>query len=194
MAAPARLGLLAVLLSVSSVVSAPTRAPEYVLDGYRFEGIAPKVSAGLVAGFKHHAGARVREEDIKADVDILAKELHAQHITGRLFTGMAEGNGHLVVFFQLVDTNPAGAKFWTSHHLVSQEFEGLTGVPAGILARISGLKTGDLLSPEKVEAARRALLAEAKKLDGHNRLTLKVRIQSKPPDKAALTWIFGESK
>lgn len=184
--------LLAIVLAANSAVSASAKAPVYVLDGYRIEGLGPEITAGLVAGLKHHPGAHVREADIKADLDILAKELHARHITGRLFTGMAEGNGHLTVFFEVVTSGPPGAELWTSHHLVSQQFEGATGVPPSALARASGLKTGDILSPGKVAAARHAILLLVEKLEPGNASTLKVRIQARPHGEAALTWIFGK--
>lgn len=185
--------LLAVILAAGSANSAPATAPVYVLDGYRIEGLGPKITAELVAGLEHHPGAHVREADIKADVDLLAKELHARHITGRLFTGTAESNGHLTVYFEVVKLGPPGTELWASHRLVSQKFEGAAGVSASALASASGLKTGDVLSPEKIAAARRAILLLVEKLKPDKALTVKVRIQTKPHGEAALTWIFGES-
>lgn len=193
----ARAGLLAFILAASTALSAPEKAPkapEYILDGFRLEGIGgPKIAAGLVAGLKHHAGSRVHEADIKADLKILTEELRARHITGRLFTGMAESNGHLTVFFQLVNTAPKGANLWSSRHLVSQKFEGAAGVPARDLVHATNLTPGDALTPEKIVAARKGILTLVKKFNHDKMLSLKVRIQTRPHDEAALTWIFGES-
>ena len=185
--------LIITILAADASMATPAKALVYILDGYRLQGIPGHGNtAGLIAKLKHHPGARVTEAEIKTDVDILAKELHARHIRGRLVTGTAEGNGHILVFFELVDEGPPGANLWTSHHLISQQFQGAVRVPADSLTRASGLKPGDELSPEKIGAARRAILLLIAKSNPGKTLVIKVRIQTKPGDKAALTWIIGE--
>ena len=190
----ARATLLAAILAAGAAMAAAPKAPIYILSGYRFEGLlGPRNTIGLVAKLKHQPGARITEADIRADVDALAKELRARHIRGQLVTGTAEGDGHILVFFDLVDTDPPGARLWMSHRLISQAFEGVTGVSADAMARATGLKPGDALSPEKIVAARRAVLTLVAKSRPGKALTVKVRIQTRPHNEAALTWIIGDS-
>src|ERR1700722_10334572 len=119
------------ILVAGVALGTPEKSPTYILGGYKFEGLlGPGNTGGLVAKLKDQPGARIRKADIKADVGILAKELHARHIRGQLFTGLIEGGGHIWVIFHLADLDPPGAKLWTSRRLASQQFEGVSGIPA----------------------------------------------------------------
>jgi hypothetical protein len=181
------------ILAAGVALASPAKPPAYILEGYRFEGIlGPGNSTGLVAKLKDKPGGRVRKADIKVDVDLLAKELHARHIRGQLFTGLIEGNGRIWVIFHLTDPDPPGARLWSSHRLASQEFQGVSWIPTGKLAGATGLKPGEALSPEKITAARKGLSAMLAKSRPGKAFAIQVRIQTEPANEAALSWIIGE--
>jgi hypothetical protein len=188
---PLTLATGAILVAGAAALGTPAKSPTYVLDGYRFEGLlGPGNTGGLVAKLKNQPGSRIKKADIKADIGILAKELHARHIRGQLFTGLIEGGGHIWVIFHLANLDPPGAKLWTSRRLGSQQFENVSGIPAGDLVGATGLKAGDALSPEKIIAARKGLMALFAKLRPGKVIRIQARIQTKPSNEAALSWII----
>ena len=188
--------LMSIILAAGAAIAAPAGTPVYVLNGYRFEGIlGPKNTVGLVAKLKHQPGARVTEPDIKADVAILANELHARHLRGRLFTGLAEtDDGHLWVHFDLAPlAPPQGADRWMSRRLESQHFEGPAGIADSLMAAATGLKGGDTISTENIEQARKGLLAlYAKVRSSKGPPLVRLRVEIKPDNKVALTWMLRD--
>jgi len=196
MAIAARSGVLAFILAATGALSSPARAPVYVLDGYRFDGLDPKITTRLAAGLKHHPGARITEADIRADTAVLAKELRALHLRGRLFTGFEEGGGHLWVHFDFAPlAPPQGANRWMYRHLDSQHFEAPPGIAASAMAAATHLKPGDTVTTDNVDVARKALLAlYAKSRPGKDAPILQLRVERRPDNKVMLTWILRDRR
>jgi outer membrane protein assembly factor BamA len=191
-----RTALLAALLTAGAAVAANAdNMPTYILNGYSFGGIPGVNTEELVAKFKHKPGARITRADVAADEVILGNELRARGIEGNLFATLAEKHGRVWVIFDLQDPNrPAAHPGKPGRHLEVQEFEGASRISASALAAATGLKTGDLLSPEKVNAAREAILALYGKRMPGQMPSLKGKLQIRPDGKARLTWIIGEPK
>jgi outer membrane protein assembly factor BamA len=77
-------------------------------------------------------------------------------------------------------------------YLESQHFEGAAHISANTLASVTGLNKGDALSPETVNAARRAILdLYATSVPGPAP-SLKCKMQTTIEGKVTLTWIIGE--
>ncbi len=196
MISTARMGLLAVALTVGAPMAASAaKAPTYILNGYSFGPIPGVNTALLETKLTHKAGDRITSADVAADSAIIAKELAARHVHGRLFTSLAEKHGHVWVIMDVLDPGhpnthlgkPAG-------HLKSQSFEGASHISAGDLAAATGLKQGDQLWPEKIRAAEKAIVAAYAKSAPGKAITLKARMQTKANGEVTLTWIVGEPK
>ena len=188
------MGLLAATLAVGAAMAAgAAKAPTYILSGYSFGPIPGVNTVELEAKLKHKEGERITSADIAADRAIIAKELEARHIKGRLFTSLAEKRGRVWVIFDLLDPDrPTAHLGKPAGHLKSQNFEGASRISAGDLAAATGLKQGDQLWPEKINAARQAIVAlYAKSMPG-KAISLKARMQTAADGEVTLTWIIAE--
>jgi hypothetical protein len=146
------IGLLAATLTAGAA-----KAPTYILNGYSFGRMPGVNTAELAAKLKDKEGARVTRADIAVDQAILVKELQARHIKGQLFTTLAEKHGRIWIIFDVLDSNGPAAKTGKPLLLLaSQSFEGASRISTSALAAATGLKHGDLLSAEKINAARQA--------------------------------------
>ncbi|MEO8926746.1 MAG: POTRA domain-containing protein [Caulobacteraceae bacterium] len=185
---------MAATLIVGAVTAASAaHVRSYILNGYSFGGFPGVNTDELAAKLKDQEGARVTQADISVDEAILTKELQARHIEGRLFTSIAEKHGRIWIIFDL--QNPGGqmARFWKAgHHLKAENFEGASRVSTSDLAAATGLKEGDLLSREKIDAARQAILAlYAKSMPGKV-VSVRGRMQSNGQGELTLTWMITE--
>jgi outer membrane protein assembly factor BamA len=193
MANIARTGLLAAALFACATLAANSAsAPTYILNGYTFDGLTGVNTGELLARLKHKEGDRITRAEIVAEQAILAKELKARQIEGRLFTTIAEKHGRIWIMFDL--QQPAANIGGPIRRLESQKFEGATHIAAGVLAAATGLKDGEVLSLENLRAARRAILAEYAHSMPSGSLSLKTRMQTRPDGKVRLTWIIAEPK
>lgn len=196
MKSTARIGLLAATLTVGTAMAAcATHPPSYILNGYSFGGMPGVNTAELTAKLTHKEDDRVTRADIAADQAILARELRARHIEGRLFASLAERHGRVWIIFDLQkpDRRSANAEKWAGR-LKSQSFQGASRISADALAAATGLKPGDPLSPEKINAARQAIVAlYARSMPG-KALSLKGKAQTAADGEVTLTWIIGEPK
>ena len=171
-------------------VSAATKDRVYTLLGYNLHGIHGVDQDALAAKLKHKPGDRITRQDIKDEAAIIEKALQAQHVQGHLFTTMAERNGRVWIIFDLLN-NPASV-FRQHHQLVAQHFEGATRVSADALSKASGLKPGDTLSPDTLNAARRGIVAAYAKVAPGKAVGITGKMQAKPDGTAVLTWIIHE--
>jgi outer membrane protein assembly factor BamA len=190
----ARIGLLAVALTFGAVSAAnAVHERVYILNGYTFSGMPGVNTDELVAKLKDHAGAHVTQADIDADTAIVAKELQARRLPGRLFTSRAERHGRIWVIFDLLDPDAPRRRFWAAgQHLAAQNFEGASGISASDLAAATGLKEGDPLSPEKINAARQAIVALYAKATPGKMVSVRGRMQTHGKGELTLTWIIAE--
>ena len=190
----ARMGLLAATLTALAAMAAgAANAPSYIFSGYSFGPIPGVNTAELEAKLTHKAGDRITSADVAADGAILAKELEARHIHGRLFTSTAEKHGHVWIIMDVQDPDHPNAHLGKpAGHLKSQNFEGASRISAGDLAAATGLKQGDQLWPEKIRAAREAIVAAYAKSVPGKAITLKARMQTQADGDVTLTWIIGE--
>jgi outer membrane protein assembly factor BamA len=189
-------GLLAVALGVGTAVAATgDKGPTYILNGFVINGVHRVDTSALEAKFKDKPGARITRADIAVDQAILAKELEARHISGELFAGLAEKNGHVWVIFEVQHPGQMMAKAdKPPRHLDTQYFDGSSRIPPKTLAEASGLKKGDPLSPAKLNAARRAILAEYAKSMPGKLVTLKAKMRTRPDGGVTMIWMIGEPK
>jgi outer membrane protein assembly factor BamA len=187
-------GLAAVALALAASADAAP-APSYVLNGYTFGGLKGVNTAELQAKLKDKPGAHITRADIEVDQSILAKELVARHIDGQLFTGIAEKNGRIWVIFQVEHPGTILQKLdKRNRRLDAENFQGATRVSPGVLAAATGLKKGDPISPDTVNAARHAILAQYAKVMPGKTVTLKGKIRTKPDGAVTLTWVITEPK
>jgi len=190
------MGLLAAALATGAAVPASiAKGPHYILNGYSFQDMKGVNTAELEAKLKDKKGAHITEADIIADQALLAKELQARHIQGQLFTGLAEKDGRVWVIFDLQHPEAQLAKLDKRvRYLETQNFEGASRIPASALAAATGLRKGDHLSPEKLNAARRTILdLYAKSMPGKT-VSLKINMRTKADGEVTLTWMIGEPK
>jgi hypothetical protein len=188
------MGLLAAALTVGVAMAATAaKAPTYIFSGYSFGPIPGVNTAELEAKLTHKAGDRITSADVSADHAIIAKELEARHIPGRLYTSLAEKHGHVWVIMDVLDpAHPNAHLGKPAGRLKSQNFEGASQIPAGDLAAATGLKQGDRLWPEKIKAARDAIVAAYAKSVPGKAISLKARLQTASDGEVTLTWIIGE--
>jgi hypothetical protein len=197
MTASIRNAVMAVVCAIGLAAAAPppTKQPAYVLEGYRFAGLlTPANTAGIIAKLKHQPGARVTGADIAADAAIFATELKARHLKGRFLASSEENRGRIWVTFGLWHLIYPDSGAWSSRQLESQHFEGVSGIPTSALLRATQLKPGDALSPERIDSAKDAIEALLAKTASGTKLTIKIKIQTRPNNKAALTWVIGGPK
>jgi hypothetical protein len=189
----ARMGLLAATLTALAMAASAAKAPTYIFSGYSFGPIPGANIAELEAKLPHKAGDRITMADVHADQIILAEELRARHLEGRLFASTAEKHGRVWIIFDLIKPPKLMGDFGNSpHHLESQSFEGESHLSASALAAATGLRPGDPLSPEKMLEARQAIaVAYAKAMPG-KLSSLKARMRIAPDGGVTLTWIIGE--
>jgi len=170
--------------------SAATKGPVYTLLGYNLHGIHGVDQDALAAKLKHKPGDRITRQDIKDDAAIIEKELKAQHAQGHLATTMAEKNGRVWIIFDLL--NNAADALAQRRQLEAQHFEGATRVSADALSKATGLKPGDTLSRDTLNAARRGIVeAYAKAIPGKP-IGVTGKLQGKPDGTAILTWTIHE--
>ncbi len=181
---------IALLLVTITEGAAATDAPVYTLLGFNLHGIHGVDQDALAAKLKHKPGDRITREDIKDDAAIIEKELQAQHVHGRLATTMAAKNGRVWIIFDLL--NDPASVFKQRHQLEAQHFEGATRVPADTLSKATGLKPGDALSPETLNAARRGIVAAYAKVAPGKAVGITGKMQAKDDGTAVLTWIIHE--
>ncbi|HEY3638111.1 MAG TPA: POTRA domain-containing protein [Rhizomicrobium sp.] len=195
MTSKACMSLLAAISLIAAAISAAAGAPAYILNGYVINGLKGTNTDELKAKFKDKPGTRVTRADVLADQAILSKELDARHIAGHLFTGIAEKNGHIWVIFQVQHPGLLAANQDSLHrHIEAQSFEGATHIAPGALASATGLKRGDPLSPDKLRAARQAILAAYAKAMPGKTVTLKIKMQTRPGGAVTMIWLIGEPK
>jgi outer membrane protein assembly factor BamA len=190
--------VLAATLAMSSVrasavaqeAPAPA-APSYILNGYRLSGVNGVDQDALVATLSHHPGEHITEADIKADTDTLNSALKARHIKGQLFATMAEKNGRVWVLFDFqYPQTPIHQHRW----LGSQIFDGNVKISSAALAAATGLKAGDDLPVERLNAARQAIIQAYKKAVPNADVHVGGKMRINPEGKVELTWHVTEPK
>ena len=190
MADISRIALFAMLLCTGAALAAGTpKATTYILNGYDLSGIPGINATALQAKLKDRPGARITQADIHADTLILTKELETRRVKGQLFTTLAVKKGRVWVIFDLL--NPDAGPQWGS--LEAQNFEGASHISAKSLAAVTGLKSGDQLTRQKLIGAQRAILAAYAKSMPGKKISLKARLQRRPGE-ISVTWIIGEPK
>lgn len=164
----------------------------YILNGYSLSSLKGVLdTAALEAKLGRKEGARITDADIAADTAIVAAELKAHHAQGRLTTGTAEKHGRIWIIFDLLDPEGPMRRFWAvSRHLTAQAFEGAAGVPVSDLTAATGLKPGDPLSRQKIDAGREAIIKLYAKQRSGKVVSVRARMQSKPTGDSTLTWII----
>jgi outer membrane protein assembly factor BamA len=96
------------------------------------------------------------------------------------------------VIFDLQDPDHPNAHLGPSAgHLRSQTFEGAPGLAADDLAAATGLKQGDTVSREKIDAAHRALVALLAKSTPGKAVSIRVKARMSDDNAVTLTWIVG---
>jgi len=94
------------------------------------------------------------------------------------------------IIFDLLN-NPAKA-FAQRRQLEAQHFDGATRVSADALSKATGLKPGDTLSRDTLNAARRGIVeAYAKAVPGKS-IGITGKLRAKRDSTAVLTWIIHE--
>lgn len=182
-----------ILVSVAILLGsadAAEKAGTYTLLGFNLSGIKGVDQKALEAKLKHKPGDRITRDDIKDDTAIIEKELKAKGIQGRLFATMAERNGRVWIIVDVLD-NPARV-FATQRQLEALRFEGASRVPADALARASGLRPGDLITPQKLDAARKGIVAAYAKAIPGKTVQITGKMQAKDNGKVVMTWIVRE--
>jgi len=171
-------------------------APQnYILNGYRLSGVKGIDQDALVAKLPHHAGERITEADIKADTATISAALKAQHIEGQLFATMAEKNGRVWVLFDFQYPQPG--QFSPVHQrrwLGSQIFDGNVKISSATLEAATGLKPGEYLPVERLNAARQAILLAYKKAAPGADVHVAGKMRITPQGKVELIWHVTEPK
>ena len=183
--------MLTAALAVLATASGAKGAPSYILNGYSLSGIPGLSAAELEAKLKPKPGARITDADVNADRAIIQKELAARHIQGVVVATVAEKHGRVWIIFDQLDMPGALSQ---TRSLEVQNFEGASRISTAALSAATGLKIGDELTPQKVNAARQAILAMYAKAAPGKPLALKARMQVKPGGKVNLTWLIHEPK
>jgi hypothetical protein len=118
-------------------------------------------------------------------------ELKARHIKGRLFASTAEKRGTVWLIFDL-QAPTLGSALYHGQPMKAQMFEGETHVPANRLAGATGLKSGDVLTFEKIRAAHDALMALYAKIAPGKAPVIRSRAQVAGDGQITLTWLIAE--
>jgi len=175
---------------------APAPAPHaYILNGYRLSGAKGVDEDAMIAKLPHHAGERITEADIKADTATLGATLKAQHIDGQLFATMAVKNGRVWVLFdlqnlQVQQSSPVAQRRW----LGSQIFDGNSKISSAALQSATGLKPGDDLPVERLNAARQAIIEAYRKAAPGADVHVGGKMHITPEGKVEVTWHITEPK
>ena len=167
----------------------------YVLDGFRLSGVEGLDQDALVATLTEKPGDRITEADIAADAKTLGEKLKARHIQGELFATIAEKKGRVWVLFdfQYPQAGPTASNR-ERRRLGSQAFEGNARLSVGALEAATGLKQGEDLPVERINAAREAILAAYKKAVPGEDVRVGGQIRVTPDGEVALTWRIAEPK
>jgi outer membrane protein assembly factor BamA len=189
-----RISAFVVMFVAASVVAGASGATHYIFNGYSLSGVKGVDAQVLEAKLKHKPGARVTQADIAEDEAIVLKEVKAHHLEGHLFTTFAEKKGRLWVIFDLL--NPRKRDFFSkiARHVEAQHFEGALRISASALSTATGLRPGDLLTPDKINAARRRILAAYAKSVPGKTVSIVCKMQTKPDGRATLIWVIHEPR
>jgi outer membrane protein assembly factor BamA len=190
--------VLAATLAASSVPAAAVAeaapapaAPSYILNGYRLSGVNGVDEDALVATLQHKEGDRITDADIAADTKMLGDALKARHIEGQLFATTAEKNGRVWVLFDFQYPQKAeNERRW----LGSQIFDGNVKISSAALAAATGLKPGEDLPVERINAAREAILQAYRKAEPDADVHVGGKMRITPEGKVELTWHVTEPK
>lgn len=191
MSGPMRMIWTAVLLAGAVAVVNARPTPTYILKGYSFGPMPGVKTAEIEAKLPRKPGARITDADVVAEEAIVERELKARHVQGRLFASTAEKNGRVWIIFDLV-REPVRV-------LESQVFVGASHMSQEALVTATGLKPGDTLSPDRLNAARRGIFALYGKAEFARAISIRLRMQTSIPikglgdEKTKLTWFVGES-
>jgi outer membrane protein assembly factor BamA len=185
--------VLAATLAASSVPAAAVAeaAPSYILNGYRLSGVNGVDQDALVATLTHKEGDRITDADIAADTKMLGDALKALHIEGQLFATTAEKNGRVWILFDF--QYPPTAEH-ERRWLGSQIFDGNVKISSAALEAATGLKPGEDLPVERINAAREAILQAYKKAEPHADVHVGGKLRITPDGKVELTWHVTEPK
>jgi hypothetical protein len=183
--------LVATMIAGVVMAAGKHHTPSYILNGYSF-GIPGVNTAELEAKLKQKAGARITAADVDADQAIIQKEIEERHIQGQIIATTAEKHGRVWIIFDLLNLPTSSAN--RVRHLELQSFEGDFRISASTLAAATGLKTGDQLSPQNLNAARRAILAAYAATMPGKAISLKARMQTRLDGRTTITWIVTEPK
>jgi outer membrane protein assembly factor BamA len=182
------LGALAACLA-----AAPALAQPYTLDKVEINGLQSADPSALRAQLKDQPGAKVTTSDIIGDQDQLEKLLEAQHIGGAIKTSLRnKHNGHVDVIFDVADKGVVKPVVTTVAPKLKQEiFIGNAKLTNDDLQAASGLKPGDELSNEKIQAAQLAIQAAYKKANVGCEIAGAV---SQNGGDTTITWTIKETK
>jgi outer membrane protein assembly factor BamA len=186
-------GALLILGVVLLCPGAPTvRAAEktFILNGFRLSGVPGINPDELTDKLKDKPGDRITGANINADQAFIADALKARHIKGQLFTTIAEKKGRVWILFdfQQLDLTPATPLF------EAQDFTGNVKLSSAALAAATGLKPGDALPVEKVNAARAAILGAYQKALPGAKVGLRLKLRRRVDGASRLEWVVVEPK
>jgi outer membrane protein assembly factor BamA len=159
------------------------------LNGYRLSGVKGIDEDALVAKLPHHAGERITEADIKADTATLSAALKAQHIDGQLFATMATKKGTVWVLFDFQYPQPQQRRW-----LGSQIFDGNAKISSAALEAATGLRPGDDLPVERLNAARQAIIQAYQKAEPGADVHVGGKLRITPEGKVQVIWHITEPK
>jgi len=164
--------------------------PTYILKGFRLSGVPGVNPDELIGKLKDKAGDRITDADINADQTAVSNELKARHIKGQLFTTIAEKQGHVWVLFdfQQLDLSPSTPRF------EAEAFTGNARISSSALAAATGLKPGDPLPVEKVNAARAAILQAYQTAMPGAKVGLRLKLRRRVDGMSRLEWVIVEPK
>jgi outer membrane protein assembly factor BamA len=114
----------------------------------------------LMAVVQEHPGAKITVSDIQADRDAISKVLEDAHVLGAVQPTMKAVGQKVNIIFAIDDQGVhAPTVTHVSPKLDAEIFEGNAAIPTDKLTAASGLKVGDDMTNEKIQAAQAAILA-----------------------------------
>jgi hypothetical protein len=192
---------------VFALAAGPALADQtYKLDKIEINGVKSVSVTDLKAGLSEKAGDTVTVDQIKADQDILLKELEKQNVTGGVKTSLRnKNNGHIDIIFDVNDTGIQKPEVKTVTRLVDPKMgrelaAGNTVLTTDQIIEAAGLKEGDVMTKESLQAAAQRIVDVFNKtLTRHGKqATLKLDIATAPTagksDELDLTWKMTEGK
>lgn len=185
---------LALAILAPALADAAVQSKVYILNGYSLGGLHGAVDpAALEAKLGRKAGARITQADITADTAIVAAELKARHVEGRLATTLAEKRGRVWIIFDLLHPPEVNPGLHSGNaRVAAQRFEGARQVSPEALAAASGLEPGARLTPRSLNAARKAILALYARTIPDAPVGLTLRIRTTASGQSTLTWVVAE--